>query len=234
LLDHGWNPNEDLDGQGGTMLNYAAEGEEPAAIELLLSRGAVVNRRALETPTSVDALALLWDAARVRPASAQARALLWRAARDNRVGIIQWLLDKGVDVDAPQPGTGTTPLMIAAKSPGTENFDALLRHGARVGLRDASGNQLLWYAVEADHNSGRLARVLALGVQVDAVNNDERTALMHAAESCALMSIRALLAAGANPAHQDKSGKTARDLVPQGRGDYQAGLCGTVRGVLTR
>jgi hypothetical protein len=233
LLEAGWNPNQDLDDQDGTMLNYAVAGGEPAAIELLLSRGAVVNRRALETLTSPDALALLWNAARVRPASEQAHALMWLAARDNRVAIIEWLVAKGVEVDAPQPGTGITPLMIAARG-GQKSFDALLRHRARTDLRDASGNQLLWYAAEADHNTGSLARVLALGAQIDAVNDAGRTPLMHAAESCALMNVRALLAAGASPAHRDKTGKTASDLVPQGRGDYEAGVCGRVRSVLAR
>ena len=57
---------------------------------------------------------------------------------------------------------------------------------------------------------------------------------MHTAESCALKYVRALLAAGADPALQDKSGKTARDLVAQGQVGNQAAHCDTVRSVLTR
>jgi len=234
LLDAGWNPNDDLDDVGGTMLNYAVAGGKADAVELLLSRGAVVNRRALESAMSPESLDLLWTAAGVRPASEQARSLLWLATRNRWDRNVAWLIAKGVDVNSAQPEAGTTALMLAARFGHESTVDVLLSHKARTDLRDVKGSNLLWYAVEADHNSGLVSRVLALGLAVDAVNSDGRTALMHAAETCAAGNVRALLAAGADPDRRDKSGKTARDLLPRLRRADRERACDATRVALTR
>jgi len=234
LLDAGWNPNDDLDGVGGTMLNYAVAGGKAEAVELLLSRGAVVNRRALESAMSPEVVDLLWTVAGVRPASEQARGLLWIATRNRWDRNVAWLVAKGVDVNSAQPETGTTALMLAARFGHESTVEVLLSHKARTDLRDEHGNNLLWYAVEADSNSGLVGRVLALGLAVDAVNSDGRAALMHAAETCGAGNVRALVAAGADPERRDKSGKAARDLVPRIRRADRESACDATRVALAR
>ena len=234
LLDAGWKPNDDIDDAGGTMLNYAVLGAKPDAVELLLSRGAAVNRSALESAILPDTLSLLWNAARIRPASEQARELLWLAARRRLDGNIAWLVARGVDVNSPQPATGTTALMVAARFGHETSVDALLALRARTNLRDVNGNNLLWYAVEADGNSGLVGRVLGLGFSVDEMNNDGQTALMHAAEACAPASVRALFAAGADPDLRDRTGKAARDLVPRLRREDRERACDATRVALSR
>jgi ankyrin repeat protein len=234
LLDAGWKPNDTLDGAGRTMLNYAVLGADPAAVELLVNSGAAVNRQALEHAYSVPILEKLWKASRVQPASAQAQSLLWTAASSNWDENVDWLAAQGVDVNAPQPETGITPLMAAARAGYHNSFDVLIRHKARIDARDANGNQVLWYAAERDVNPGRLKQVLAMGVRVDALNADGRTALMHAAESCAAGNVQTLLTAGGDRNLRDKTGKTALDLVPNGQGYDRVRWCAATRLALER
>ena len=139
LLDAGWKPNDTLDRNGWTMLNYAVLGGDPAAVDLLLNRGARVNAPALENAYAVRILELLWKAGRVQANSAQARTLIWQAASNNWDENVDWLTAQGVDVSAPQPGTGITPLMAAFKAGYEESFSALLRNRARISEMQMAG-----------------------------------------------------------------------------------------------
>ncbi len=61
-----------------------------------------------------------------------------------------------------------------------------------------------------------IARLLATGVAVDAVDADGRTALLHAVLSQHGAAVRALLAAGADPMYADASGLTPRAAAQRG------------------
>jgi ankyrin repeat protein len=219
LLDAGWDPNEVLDDAGGTMLNYAVAGMDHEAVKLLLSRGARVNRRALEGASTVGMLEPLWTSARVTRGSSAAQSLLMIAAASNWTPNISWLIKQGVDVNAPEPEFRITPLMAAARAGYRDSVELLLERGARIDARDASGNTVLWFGATLDASPSVLEVFLKRGIAADATNIEGRTALMHAAESCAASNIRRLLAVGANASLRDKAGKTARDLIPAARTD---------------
>jgi ankyrin repeat protein len=56
---------------------------------------------------------------------------------------------------------------------------------------------------------GLITLLVEHGADVNARDNEGRTALMHAAELCRTWDMQALLDAGADPTAQDKQGKTA-------------------------
>jgi len=234
LLAMGRDPNQPLDPSGDTMLNYAVRGIDSDAVPFLLARGARVNTRALEHASMPSTLEPLWRSAQVSAASEQARSLLMNAASGNWTENISWLVAHGVDVNVVDPATGTTPLMAAAQSGYERSLTLLLSVGARPEQRDADGNQALWFAAGRDINPSLIPLLLKQGLQVDDVNRDGRTPLMHAAESCAAANVRELIAAGAVADRKDKSGKTAVDFVPAAPAgsDWRARQCQTARTLL--
>ncbi|ELR21943.1 ankyrin repeat-containing protein [Acanthamoeba castellanii str. Neff] len=146
-----------------TSKNAAAAGGSPgmppcgdAIALLLLQAGAsctIQNRYAPEVltraaPTS-EARAL-WDSALasllavgadVSKYNGNGQNALHVACRANLVVVIRQLLGQpGVDVNAPELGTGLTPLMLALRNAQSEPVAlVLLRHGADATLRNALG-----------------------------------------------------------------------------------------------
>lgn len=228
LLDDGWDPNGSVDGSGGTMLNYAVYSQDKSSVAFLLKRGARPNVRALEETSVQEILELLWTALGINASSKEAGVLLRKAAAGNWTDNIVWLLSKEVDVNARDLESGLTPLMAASRSGYERALSLLLSRGATLELRDAAGNQALWYAAERDVSPSIVNILVARGLKVDDVNLQGKTPLMHAAESCAAVNVNNLIRAGADPNRRDKSGRSAKDLVPAGRG-FQAEQCQRTR-----
>jgi ankyrin repeat protein len=68
------------------------------------------------------------------------------AATAGRVDIIEYLLQRGADIEARTAG-GQTPLFQTVPLASAEAFDCLLRKGARLGARDNSGKSILQFAL---------------------------------------------------------------------------------------
>jgi ankyrin repeat protein len=68
------------------------------------------------------------------------------AATAGRVDIIEYLLQRGADIEARTAG-GQTPLFQTVPLASAEAFDCLLRRGARLGARDNSGKSILQFAL---------------------------------------------------------------------------------------
>ena len=121
-----------LNSAGESPLMMAALKGDMAAALLLLDRGAKVNQPG-------------WSA-------------LHYAATGPEPKLVQWLLDRGADLNAASPND-TTPLMMAAQY-GTENsVDLLLARGADVNRK----NQVGLRAVDFAKLSGREPLVKKLG-----------------------------------------------------------------------
>lgn len=123
------------------------------------------------------------------------RALV-QAAESGQVERLQQLLDRGLDVDSPQPG-GWTALMAAAAYGHTDAFELLLARGADVHKTDDSGNTALHHAI----CGGKDAIVRALlqrGADVNARTQHGTTPLHMAVQEQRLRIIRRLIDAGAD------------------------------------
>jgi ankyrin repeat protein len=121
------------------------------------------------------------------------------------------LLDAGVDArstDGP-----TIPLVQAAWSGNVGLVQTLLERGADL-ARD--GGEALFHAANAGRRD-MVAALLALGVPPDQPNHYAWTPLMTAAWQDQPEVARLLLAAGANPAHRDGSGKSVLDWARESR-----------------
>jgi ankyrin repeat protein len=130
-----------------------------------------------------------------------------------REAISALINDPGVDLDATDD-TGNSALLEAVRRPDIDFVRELLLCGANPNHPLVSRNQLhpspdplIHAAVRIwQSRSDVLDALLGAGIEVDTPDEDGQTALMAAKKSPALL--RLLLAAGANPNHQDSRGYT--------------------------
>lgn len=136
-----------LDGDPALLNAYAPDGfyplglaayfKQPAAVRLLLDRGADPNQAA-RNPARVTAL--------------------HAAVSSNQLHIVEWLLDAGADVNARQQA-GYTPLMGAAANARVDILELLLARGADASMRTSDGKTAADLAREHGHDA--IARRLA-------------------------------------------------------------------------
>lgn len=127
--------------------------------------------------------------------SADAR-LLVEAASEGRIGEVQALLRRGVDIDAVVPGDGTA-LIAAAKAGDLPMMTLLLRKGADVDHPARGDGNPLIMAAMAGHREA-VALLLKIGADVDAIVPGDETALINAARGGHLQSVKSLVAYGAD------------------------------------
>ena len=130
-----------LDAEPGLVNAVAADGfyplgltayfKHPAAVRLLLDRGANPNQAAANT-AKVTAL--------------------HAAVSSNQAQIVEWLLDAGADVNARQQ-IDYTPLMGAAANARTAIMDMLLARGADPSLKTTDGKTAADLAREHGHDA---------------------------------------------------------------------------------
>jgi hypothetical protein len=70
------------------------------------------------------------------------------AANQCHTDVIQWLLEKGSDINA-RDDKGRTPLMHAAGNGGETHVQALLDGGADITLTDNAGNDAIYYTTNS-------------------------------------------------------------------------------------
>ena len=140
------------------------------------------------------------------PRADGATALLWAAHGDD-MHLVDLLLDAGADVNAADDH-GVTPLQRAAENASPAMVDRLLSAGADVDAAQASGLTALMIAART--GDARVLRLLLTqGADVDAATRETRsTALMWAVAESHPASVRALLAAGADPRASTAAGFT--------------------------
>src|SRR5690606_13822309 len=109
------------DGLGNAALSLAIENRDVDMVQLLLDRGADAS-----TP----------DVAGETP--------LMQAARTGTPGIVQALLERGVEVDAREPHDEQTALMIGVRAGSSEVVALLLDAGADANLQTLTGDEPTW------------------------------------------------------------------------------------------
>lgn len=198
LLDHG--AVIDRPANNSTALHSAAAGGHKAMVELLLARGADANARDDSGRTALhDAAANGYLS--VADALIQGKADLNARSREDKEGVtplhvaatqghpemVAFLISKGAEVDA-RDASGMTALIRAAMHGHTEVLNKLLSAGAKPDIEDEGGmtRQQFW--------GGR-----AVQAKPDIQDGGGVTALSYAAGRGHLDSVKALLAAKANP-----------------------------------
>jgi hypothetical protein len=133
---------------------------------------------------------------------------------DQELATIDKLLKANHSVNAAD-ASGWTALMYAAYDNMDQVFDRLLAAGADPKAVSATRQTVLMaVAAGAMATQHKIERLVALGVNINAVDNDEQTALMFAVERFWLPDQTAwLLANGARTGIKDARGKTAADYL---------------------
>lgn len=205
------------DGQGRTLLHYAAYGRDAGFIDYLVDRGAEPG-----AATPAGETALMIAAANDRPEAAAAllkrgapleaendygrTALVLCARERGQAATARLLLDAGAAVDAADKN-GSTALELAAWRGKTEFVDLLLERGAKVPESGRNWSGLLEEAVS--NGLARLFRRLtAAGQDLRALDPQGSRLLQAAAAGGAVEIVGLLIDKGFSPAKADGFGWT--------------------------
>ena len=190
------------DNIGRTALMIFAEDNQPAGVELLLSKEADVT-----LTNNSDQTALHLGA---------------RRAVDQ--AIWQGLLDAGAPVNL-RDKHGATVAFYAAQTDSAGLLEALAAEKADFTMASKKGATPLMQATAFAHTAA-IAVLVQRDCAIDAQDDDGRTALMHAALSGNLGFVRELLARGANFDLRDNNGETAEQIATRlpGRQNVQVPL----------
>ncbi len=171
-----------------TPLMAAAAHDHMGVVEGLLAHGADLD---------------VWDRGGRSP-------LAQAAVKGNLTGAAR-LLELGADVNARDPDSGTTALMVAARSAAPAAIDQLLAAGARIDDRDRWGNSAFMIAAQFNDGIAVARRLLDAGADPDARDADGFTVLLLVARDAKPDRLARLLDLGANPDLSDPEGMTADD-----------------------
>lgn len=158
-----------------------------------------------------------------RPAIAQELLLahndqldIFEAAATGQVGRVATLLDEQPDrVNAIAPD-GFTPLGLAAFFNHLEAVELLLARGADVNLPSQNAQHVMpLHSSVAVENIAITQALLAHGADVNAVQTDDFTPLLEAAQNGQLAMVQLLLEHGADINARLSSGKTALDVAQE-------------------
>lgn len=221
-LDAGLDPNRKTK-NGTTLLMMVAPDAEK--VRLLIARGADVKARAAsgcDTLTiaaayrgTAPALQALLDAgAEVQaPDGVRARnAPLLFAAMTGDLANVKLLLAHGANPSASAPPQASTPLAAAVTFGYADVVRVLIEAGASVHVTEATGINLLHWAVITNH-AALIPTLVEAGVPLNATDENGYTPLMYAAtiDFGDAESLQALLRAGADRTIRNSYGRTAAE-----------------------
>lgn len=200
------------DVQGRTVLMWACESADAAAVRELIRSGADAKAKdrqgrtammyaaARQSPEIVEEL-LHFDAGVNEQNSSGQTALHFASSPASPI----WnAFNQVADYPGP-PTTSFWPGLFLPAEPHPEVIAHLLSAGANPNAVDFEGATPLMYAGEVGTPDVLLA-LLAAGADVNAQDAGGRTALMYAADHCLTDSVRLLVEAGADATLQDKNG----------------------------
>ncbi|WP_416397514.1 ankyrin repeat domain-containing protein [Allohahella sp. A8] len=196
LLDAGLSPD------GDAALEAAVSSNRPELVQMLLKRGADVNRfqntLGIGSPTT---------------------PLMKAVSTDNALELVSLLLEAGADPNTPDDGTAAPPLMIAISHKDAPALvRLLLANGAKVNGEDKSGQTALFRALFTPSAKELISLLIEADADVNKQDSRGRTPLMRAmCDSPDHPALPVLLDAGADPSITDEEGLTAEMIFEQGR-----------------
>ena len=190
ILLPGSNPNV-RDVCGETPMHYAAAKGQLEAVTVLLAAGGDSNSR---SPNKSDC---------TMPVASPGDSPLSAAVRGGYHDVMRELVTANADLRLPNR-KGETPLFLAVQRNDSEAVEFLLGHGADPHTADANGRTPLAQAA-ANGNAELTKLLLKLQVNYDIPDFKGVTPLMLAAARPSSATVRALLAAGADPYVEDVS-----------------------------
>lgn len=186
LLSRGADANQPNGELQRTALHQAAHLNHRATLSALLRGGAIMN---IEDSKGDTALHL--------------------AAWAGHVEALTCLLAHGADVDWLSGRDGYSPLWCAISGFHIDVARLLLKHGARVSQRSASGGGLMpLHQAAVTSQSAMCELLLERGAQVDALDDDRNTPLHYAAASGSAASVKVLIRGGTSPGPEQAQGLT--------------------------
>lgn len=187
LLEGGADPNAPFGDLQRTALHQAANLNRCGCLALLLKYGAIMSAEDAKGDTA-----------------------LHLAAWAGNVEALSILLAHGADVDWLSGRDTYSPLWCAISAHQIDTARLLLKHGARVNLRAASGGSLTpLHQAASTCQTAMCELLLDRGAQVDSLDDDENTPLHYAAASGSAGSVAALLRSGADIEARQTHGLTA-------------------------
>jgi ankyrin repeat protein len=124
-------------------------------------------------------------------------ATLIRVAQAGNAVEIERLLDNGVDIEAQHVSTQRTAIAVAAHCGNPEIVRLLLRHEAKLNVRDYQSSTPLHLAASRGHCAVMEVLLLYDDIDVEAVDQSQQTALWVAADRGHLKAVELLLKKGA-------------------------------------
>ncbi len=118
-------------------------------------------------------------------------------AKPDRFELVEVLIRNGADVNVRGPSDGPTALYVAIMENQSRVIRLLLDHGADVNCRGEYGITALMQACEIDHYiPGLIPDLIARGAEINAVDEDGWTPLIHAVGSHNTAAVRDILPFG--------------------------------------
>ncbi len=221
LLDAGADVNV-KDKHNKTALEYAKERESAQEVVKMLhdaqqARTDVVFPRFCAQGKKEEVEQALKFGANIAAQDVQGKTALMFAAENNSPDVVQVLLDNGADVND-KDKQDMTALMYAAGKNSLEVVRILLNAKADVSIKDNQGMTALMYATRRDKDVPEVVKLLAVPKEpwyklgkdvVNAGDNEDKTALMFAAENNSPDVVQVLLDNGADVNAKDKQDMTA-------------------------
>jgi ankyrin repeat protein len=142
LIDHGATIDAKEKWGGQTALMWASARRHPEMMKLLIAKGADVNARSINRDYQRHVTA------EGRPKNLDTGGLtpLLYAARENCLACVKVLLDKGADINLPDPD-GVSPLQVAIMNANWDLAKQLIVAGADVNQWDMYGEAPLYTAI---------------------------------------------------------------------------------------
>ena len=119
------------------------------------------------------------------------------AASRNAIKVLNFLLEKNVDVNARTDLTQETPLFLAVQENQSDAFNALISHGANVNAEDFEGETPIFVAIK-NCRSSFIDSLIEKGADVNHKNKDGQTPLFFALEFKSTTMVKQLVDAKAN------------------------------------
>ncbi|PSN45791.1 hypothetical protein C0J52_10757 [Blattella germanica] len=220
LLELGANCDT-VDKFGNSVIHYAAKGNLPHLLELILKPNCSIDMTnnegvtplmgaALEGNEQV-AIVLLKHGANPHIIDKSGNNVMHYVALRNIVCLVKLLLESGCEIDISN-GEGVTPLMRAVAMGNKEVAITLLQYGANPHAKDKSGSCVMHYAVE--RNIPELIETLMnFKCDVNCSNTEGVTPLMKAATFGREEVVVKLLHLGAKADAKDKFGNSVMHYV---------------------